>query len=57
MIIIIILIRPSLEKNLVSNAIIKLNLTVAANLISNLFDNYVLCMSRNQVKKDKNEEI
>ena len=53
-----ILFRPGLENNLVSNAMIKLNLTVAAYFISNLFDNYVCHEIKSKKKKrEKNEEM
>ena len=61
----IILFRPGLhvENNLVANAVIKLNVTVAACLISKLFDSYVKKSEtkhkkqKQKKKKEKNEEM
>ena len=47
----IILFRPGLENNLVANTMTKLNLTVAACLISDLFDNYVCQEIKSKKKK------
>ena len=48
----IILFRPGLENNLVANAVIKLNVTVAELLLV-WFLNCLIAMSRNQQKKKK----
>ena len=48
----IILVRPGLENNLVANAVVKLNVTVAELLLV-WFLNCLIAMSRNQKKKKK----
>ena len=51
----IILFRPGLENNLVANAVIKLNVTVAELLLV-WFLNCLIAMSRNQQKKKKKKK-